>query len=325
MSDLLEHLKQVYVARTPQMRDIGLEITAVEPARGTMRLPARKDWLGDPERGLMHVGPLIVLADSACGIAVGAAVQARDVTYATLDLRLDWLRPALPGKDVYSEAHCYRLSRSVAFIRAEVWQDDRAHPVATAQSAFMLGTPSTARPAAQASAQTGQSAAIAATMAAAPVEASNAPVTHTSDAVATPWIAPQASESPLPGQHIPYVEYLGIRVAPAPQQPTFRLPFQQKLIGNPHLPALHGGVVAGFAETSAILHLMQSLQGVKQPKGIDFSIDYLRSGRPEECFARCEVVRLGGRVALVTVRVWQRSPDVPIAVARGHFLLAAKD
>jgi uncharacterized protein (TIGR00369 family) len=129
----------------------------------------------------------------------------------------------------------------------------------------------------------------------------------------------------LPGQHIPYVEYLGIRVAPDLQQPTFRLPFQQKLIGNPHLPALHGGVVAGFAETSAILHLMQSLQGAKQPKGIDFSIDYLRSGRPEECFARCEVVRLGGRVALVTVRVWQRSPDLPIAVARGHFLLAAKD
>jgi uncharacterized protein (TIGR00369 family) len=114
MSELLEYLKQVYVVRTPQMRDIGLEITAVEPARGTMRLPPRDDWLGDPERGLMHVGPLIVLADSACGIAVGAAVQARDVTYATLDLRLDWLRPALPGKDVYSEAHCYRLSRSVA-------------------------------------------------------------------------------------------------------------------------------------------------------------------------------------------------------------------
>ena len=308
MSDLLEYLKQVYVVRTPQMRDIGLEITAVEPARGTMRLPPREDWLGDPERGLMHVGPLIVLADSACGIAVGAAVQARDVTYATLDLRLDWLRPALPGKAVFSEAHCYRLTRSVAFIRAEVWQDDRAQPVATAQSAFMLGTPSTTRSAATAT-----------------IEASGAPRTDTSSAAPTDWAAPQASESPLPGQHIPYVEYLGIRVAPDPQQPTFRLPFQQKLIGNPHLPALHGGVVAGFAETSAILHLMQSLQGAKQPKGIDFSIDYLRSGRAEECFARCEVVRLGGRVALVTVRVWQRSPDLPIAVARGHFLLAAKD
>jgi acyl-coenzyme A thioesterase PaaI-like protein len=70
---------------------------------------------------------------------------------------------------------------------------------------------------------------------------------------------------------------------------------------------------------------MQSLQGAKQPKGIDFSVDYLRSGRPEECFAQCDVVRLGGRVALVTVRVWQHSPDLPIAVARGHFLLATPE
>jgi acyl-coenzyme A thioesterase PaaI-like protein len=70
---------------------------------------------------------------------------------------------------------------------------------------------------------------------------------------------------------------------------------------------------------------MQSLQGNKQPKGIDFSVDYLRSGRPEECFAQCDVVRLGGRVALVTVRVWQRSPELPIAVARGHFLLATRE
>ena len=307
MSDLLEHLKQTYVVRTPHMRDIGLEITAVGPARGTMVLPPRHDWLGDPERGLMHVGPLIVLADSACGIAVGAAVQARDITYATLDLRLDWLRPALPNLAVHSEAHCYRLTRSVAFIRAEVWQDDRAQPVATAQSAFMLGTPSSARPA--------------------PDSAGTPAVSRAEPAGSeTPaWQAPLASEPPLPGQHIPYVEYLGLRVAPDPLQPTFRLPFQQRMIGNPHLPALHGGVVAGFAETSAILHLMQTLQGAKQPKGIDFSIDYLRSGRPEECFARCEVVRLGGRVALVTVRVWQRSPELPIAVARGHFLLAARD
>ena len=50
-----------------------------------------------------------------------------------------------------------------------------------------------------------------------------------------------------------------------------------------------------------------------------------RSGRPEECFAQCDVVRLGGRVALVTVRVWQRSPELPIAVARGHFLLATRE
>ena len=111
-------------------------------------------------------------------------------------------------------------------------------------------------------------------------------------------------------------------MAPHAQQPLFRLPYQEKLIGNPTLPALHGGVIAGFAETAAILHLNQTLRGAKLPKGIDFSIDYLRSGRPEETFARCEVVRVGSRVALVQVRCWQQDPERPIATARTHMLLA---
>ena len=304
MSNLLEKLKQTYVDGTPHMRDIGLQIVSVDESRGTMLLPPRADWLGDPQRGLMHTGPLIVLADSACGIAVGSALQSRHITYATLDLRLDWLRPASPHQPTYSEAHCYRLTRSVAFIRAEVWQDDRSQPVASAQSAFMLGTPSRARTE--------------------PTSAHAVPAP--TDAAAVPeWRAPSESEPALSGQRIPYVEYLGIRVVPHAQQPLFCMPFHPRLIGNPNLPALHGGVVAGFAETAALLQLMQSLQGAKQPKGIDFSVDYLRSGRPEECFAQCDVVRLGGRVALVTVRVWQRSPELPIAVARGHFLLATLD
>jgi uncharacterized protein (TIGR00369 family) len=307
MPDLLESLKKTYIDGTPHMRDIGLQIVSIDASRGTMLLPPRADFLGDPQRGLMHAGPLIVLADSACGIAVGAALQSRSITYATLDLRLDWLRPASAQQPVYSEAHCYRLTRSVAFIRAEVWQGDRSQPIASAQSAFMLGTPSRAR-----------------------TEPSDPTATAAgaSSAMTSPdpsWHAPSGSEPALPGQHIPYVEYLGIRVVPHPQHPLFRMPFHPRLIGNPKLPALHGGVVAGFAETAALLQLMQSLKGSKQPKGIDFSVDYLRSGRPEECFAQCDVVRLGGRVALVTVRVWQRSPELPIAVARGHFLLATRE
>ena len=118
---------------------------------------------------------------------------------------------------------------------------------------------------------------------------------------------------------------LGIRVAPSADRPLFRMPYQEKLIGNPTLPALHGGVIAGFAETAATLHLIQTLQGAKFPKSIDFSMDYLRSGRPEETFAQCEVVRVGSRVALVHVRCWQRSPDYPIAVARAQFLLTRRE
>ena len=313
MSALLDDLNKKYVSRTPHMRDIGARITAVEYGRGSMTMPARPDWVGDPVRGLLHPGALTVLADSACGLAVGAALAQR-VPYATLDLRMDYLRAAGPGRDVHCDAHCFRITRNVAFVRAEVWQDDPAQPIAVAQASFMLSTPSgTPRRPAGAADPASQAAQAAPATTAAP--AGNHP----------PWTPPSASEPVLPGRPIPYVEYLGIRVAPNGQQPLFRLPYQDKLIGNPYLPALHGGVVAGFAETAALLHLIGTLRGEKQPKGIDFSIDYLRAGRPEETFASCELVRVGSRVALVQVRCWQKSPDYPITVARGHFLLTATE
>ena len=122
------------------------------------------------------------------------------------------------------------------------------------------------------------------------------------------------------------MDYLGMRAARTEDGARiFRLPFDQKLIGNPVLPALHGGVIAAFAETAGVLHLIESLPEPKFPKAIDFSIDYLRSGRPEETFARCEIVRVGTRVALVQVWCWQADPAQPIALTRGHFLLADPD
>jgi uncharacterized protein (TIGR00369 family) len=294
MNDLLELINQKFVQRTPHMREIGVRITAVDKARGSMTLPARPEWLGDPARGLLHPGALTVLADSACGLAVGSALSER-APYATLDLRMDYLRPAGPDSDVHCDAHCYRLTRNVAFVRAEVWQADREQPIAAAQATFMLSTPGAARPAREAPA--------------------------TADGPA--WQPPPGSQPVLAGAHIPYVEYLGIRLAAGGEPPLFRLPYHDKLIGNPRLPALHGGVVAGFAETAATLHLIRTLRGAKFPKSIDFSIDYLRSGRPLESFAACELVRVGSRAALVQVRCWQDDPQRPIAAARGHFLLTA--
>ena len=291
MSDILEFLKNTFVQRTPHMREIGITVTAIDTARGSMVLPPRPDWMGDPGRGLMHPGAITVLADSCCGLAVGAALE-KDTTYATLDLRMDYLRPATPERAVHCDAHCYRLTRSVAFVRADVYQEgDTTQPVATAQATFMMSTPAGNRPAM-------------------PEGKADAEAASTMTAAAAQAVAT------LP---------VGGRVAPDPQQPLFRMPFDPKLIGNPFLPALHGGVVAGFAETAAILHLRQTLGGAKLPKGIDFSLDYLRAGRPEETFAACEVVRVGARVALVHVRLWQRSPDYPIAVARAHFLLSPLD
>ncbi len=311
---VLDDLQRKFVSRTPHMREIGLTITALEPGRGAMSLPDRPDWLGDPARGLLHTGPVTVLADSTCGLAVGAALPQR-VPYATLDLRMDYLGAARPGQPVHCEAHCYRLTRSVAFVRGDVWQADRQAPVASVQATFMLSTPAGTHPSQHAS------------QGSARPPAQRAPTTAAagtdsdSDGGA-PWLAPTGQAPALAGSLIPYVEYLQIHLASGGDTPLFCLPFRDTLIGNPYLPALHGGVVAGFAETAATLQAIRSVRGAKLPKCIDFSIDYLRAGRAEATFAGCEVVRLGARVALVQVRCWQgKGPAQPIAVARGHFLL----
>lgn len=300
---LLDDLNRKYVGRAPHMREIGLEITDVGPARGSMRLPDRPEWLGDVARNVLHPGPITVLADSACGLAVGAALRER-APYATLDLRMDYLRPASPGQALLCEAHCFRLTRSVAFVRGEVWQADRAAPLAGVQATFMLSTPPGTRRAHDPMV---------------PAAAADAGAPGAAERV---WLPPADSQSVQLGQAIPYVDYLGIRESAQGAERLYRLPFDEKLVGNPRLPALHGGVIAGFAETAATLQVIHSVGGARQPKSIDFSIDYLRAGRPEETFASCEIVRLGARVALVQVRCWQKGPALPIAVCRAHLLLA---
>ncbi|QHS09526.1 PaaI family thioesterase [Sinimarinibacterium sp. NLF-5-8] len=122
---------------------------------------------------------------------------------------------------------------------------------------------------------------------------------------------------------VPYAKFLGMRVeCQADGERLLRLPYRDELIGNARLPALHGGVTAAFMEMTATLHLLMHLDQHRVPKSIDFSIDYLLSGRPQDCFARCEVSRAGTRVAQTQIRCWQTDPEKPIAIARAHFLLA---
>ncbi|MGB2942610.1 MAG: PaaI family thioesterase [Candidatus Macondimonas sp.] len=122
--------------------------------------------------------------------------------------------------------------------------------------------------------------------------------------------------------HIPYARLIGMDMQlDEAGQPLFVLPYQSKNIGNTALPALHGGVIGGFLENSAIVHLIWKRDAVEMPKTIDFSLDYLRSGRAIDCYARCEVTRQGRRIAHVTASCWQQDPAQPVAVARVHFLL----
>jgi uncharacterized protein (TIGR00369 family) len=122
---------------------------------------------------------------------------------------------------------------------------------------------------------------------------------------------------------VPYARFLGVQVAVHDGQPCSHLPFRPELIGNRTLPALHGGVTAAFMENAALLHLLLQLDEDRVPKSIDFSLDYLLSGRAEDLHAQCEVSRAGSRVANVVIRCWQSDPARPIALGRANFLLAA--
>ncbi|GLR64455.1 PaaI family thioesterase [Marinospirillum insulare] len=120
---------------------------------------------------------------------------------------------------------------------------------------------------------------------------------------------------------IPYARLIGVEAEDKEDALIFTLQPKSENVGNPLLPALHGGVVAAYLETAAILNVMAYTQGKRIPKIIDFSIDYLRSARTEKTYARCELGRLGKRVVNVSITAWQGDREAePIALARAHLI-----
>ena len=121
---------------------------------------------------------------------------------------------------------------------------------------------------------------------------------------------------------IPYAGFLGVRGEVRGDELTLILPFAEHLIGNPLLPALHGGVVGALMELTALMQLALTSKSSRYPKSIDVNIDYLRSGKSVDTYARARVIRIGRRVANVHVEAWQSERTQPIAALHGHFLLA---
>lgn len=138
---------------------------------------------------------------------------------------------------------------------------------------------------------------------------------------------------------VPYIQYLGMQFERKGDELTGVLPFDQKLIGNPMLPAIHGGVTAAFLEVTAIItlswtYLWEDVESgaidtatlaagglPRLPKTIDISTDYLRSGLPRDAYARARINRSGRRYASVHVEAWQDNRDRLFAQATGHFLM----
>jgi acyl-coenzyme A thioesterase PaaI-like protein len=141
---------------------------------------------------------------------------------------------------------------------------------------------------------------------------------------------------------VPYIQFMGITFDRRGDELTGQMNFTEKLIGNPFLPAIHGGATSAFLEITSIITLSWSTlwpdiesgaidaQQVatgdlpNMPKTIDFTVDYLRSGLPRDAYARATVSRAGRRYASVRVEAWQDNRSRLYAQATGHFLMPTK-
>ena len=120
---------------------------------------------------------------------------------------------------------------------------------------------------------------------------------------------------------IPYAGFMGFEIELSGDGLVCAMPFQKHLVGNPMLPALHGGTISALLENAALMALIWETDTAGLPKTINITVEYLRSGRPRDTFAQGLITKLGRRVANVRVEAWQDDRTKPIAAAHGHFLL----
>jgi len=265
----------------------GLKLDRSAPGEAWTSLPYRPVFVGDAESGVLHGGVMTAMLDESCGMAVQLALDGRRAI-ATLDLRIDYQKPATPGLDVKAHAVCVKVTRSIAFVRATAYQESEDEPVATATACFMAGANRTNM-------------------------LRDKPRDYQ---VPPPLDAPEDPTGLFANS--PFARCIGIRLG---DDGVPVMPFSTRIIGNPILPAIHGGITGAFLETTAIMSLTRELGVARPPKPIGLTINYLRSGRALDTYARASVVKQGRRVVAFEAQAWQDDPAKPIASAFGHFML----
>ncbi len=288
--DFEKRAEAVKRRRSPHGRLIGLWIDDCEPGIAHTRVPYHPVFVGDTATGVVHGGLVTTMIDESCGAAVQLSLQ-HPAAIATLDLRIDYMQPAAPGKDIRARAHCYRVTRSIAFVRAIAYQDSEDNVIASAAAAFMIG-------------------------------ANRTDMFGGREPKVTYDMLPRLELPPGDPDHAfgasPYTRFLGIE---ARDDGTTVMPYDVRLTGNPMLPALHGGTIGTFLETTANVGVAREIGGAGQPKLVGLTINYLRSGRPVATWGSTKIVKQGRRVVAFESRAWQSDPAAPIATAYGHFLL----
>ena len=268
----------------------GLALDRAAPGEVWTSLAYRPVFVGDTGTGVLHGGVVTAMLDETCGMAVQLALDGTR-SIATLDLRIDYQKPATPGLDIRAHSVCYRVTRSIAFVRATAYQETEDEPVATATACFMVGANRT--------------------------NMLDRPIEHQAQ---PPLEVPEDTTGLFANS--PFARWLGIRDHDqGTEQGTLVMPFSPKIVGNPILPAIHGGMTGAFLETTAIVGVTRELGASATPKPIGLTVNYLRSGRALDSFASVSIVKQGLRIVAFEAQAWQDDRSKPIATAFGHFML----
>lgn len=315
---VLAQVERMFVGLVPHNDALGLRVRHFGQGRATTVLPWAARLVGDPRTGVLHGGAVTSVVDATCGAAVFAALRA-PVPIATLDLRIDYHRAARSQAEVCCEATCDRVTRHVGFTRATAHDGDPRDPIATAAGTFVIASSRSERSAVPVRVPVPMPA-----VPDMPVPVPDVPDLSAPDLAAAIARARAGDIAPLAAA-IPYARFLGLTGETREGTRTTKLAYSPANIGNASLPALHGGTLGALLESAALFEVLATPRSTQDgdvlPRTISLTVQYLRSGRPVDTFARAEVVRAGRRVVTLQARAWQDDPALPVATAQVHALV----